>query len=56
MGDTESGSERRRAMRVPVRGTVVLRGGDKALHGTLENLSQSGALVQLSAVPESGTL
>ena len=56
MGQTESGSERRRAMRVPVRGTVVLHGDVGPLHGTLENLSQSGALVHLAAAPDLGAL
>lgn len=51
MGQAESGSERRQAMRVPVRGQVVLHGDVGPLHGTLENLSQTGALVHLPAVP-----
>jgi len=56
MGQTESGSERREAMRVPVRGQVVLHGNLGPLHGTLENLSQTGALVHLAAVPDHGDL
>ena len=56
MAQTESGSERRRAMRVPVRGQVVLHGDVGPLHGTLENLSQTGALVHLAAVPDQGDL
>lgn len=51
MGGTDSGSERRRAMRVPVRGHVVLRSDLGPLHGTLENLSQSGALLNLATAP-----
>ena len=56
MGQTERGSERRRAMRVPVRGTIVLRRDVGPLHGTVENLSQSGALVHLASVPDRGDL
>ena len=37
--------ERRRAMRVPVRGVAVFYGEDGAMHGRIENLSESGALV-----------
>jgi len=44
-------SDRRRAMRVPVRGHVVLHGGLEPMHGTLENLSQSGALVSVASLP-----
>lgn len=51
MGETEIGSDRRRAMRVPVRGQVVLHGGDGPVHGSLENLSQTGALVRLGSAP-----
>lgn len=64
MGDLASWSERRRALRVPVRGVAVfypaartesgpLRLGteDGALHGTIENLSSSGALVIVADVP-----
>jgi hypothetical protein len=44
------GDERRRALRVPVRGVAVFHtpGGDGALHGIIENLSASGALISLS--------
>ena len=52
MGETEMGSDRRRAMRVPVRGQVVLHGGVGPVHGSLENLSQSGALVRLASAPD----
>ena len=52
MGGTEAGSERRRAMRVPVRGQVVLHGDSGLSHGTLENLSQSGALVRFASAPD----
>jgi CheY-like chemotaxis protein len=44
-------SDRRRAMRVPVRGHVVLHGELGRMHGTLENLSQSGALVSVASAP-----
>jgi hypothetical protein len=44
-------SERRCAMRVPVRGTVVLHVTDGPLHGRLENLSHSGALLSVAAQP-----
>src|ERR1700733_11162831 len=44
------GDERRGALRVPVRGVAVFHtpGGDGALHGIIENLSSSGALISLS--------
>ena len=45
MGDLASWSERRRALRVPVRGVAVFYAEDGAMHGTIENLSSSGALV-----------
>src|SRR4051812_33568628 len=51
MGELHSGAERRRAMRVPVRGTAVLHALTGPVHGTLENLSQSGALLSLDAQP-----
>jgi hypothetical protein len=49
MGDLASWFERRRAMRVPVRGVAVFYGEDGAMHGRIENLSESGALVSLSS-------
>lgn len=51
MGDLASWSERRRALRVPVRGVAVCRARDGALHGTIENLSQTGALLTVSGAP-----
>ena len=51
MGELASWSERRRALRVPVRGVAVFYGEDGALHGRIENLSQSGALVTVAAPP-----
>lgn len=51
MGDLASWSERRRALRVPVRGVAVFYGEDGAMHGTIENLSNSGALVAVAGVP-----
>lgn len=50
MGDLEW-SERRRGLRVPVRGVAVFYAEDGAMHGTIENLSSSGALVTVSGVP-----
>ncbi|MBA3459266.1 MAG: PilZ domain-containing protein [Deltaproteobacteria bacterium] len=38
-------------MRVPVRGTAVLHALAGAVHGTLENLSHSGALLNVPAQP-----
>lgn len=37
-------SDRRRALRVPVHGVAVLYGDSGAVHGRIENLSESGAL------------
>ena len=51
MGDLASWSERRRALRVPVRGVAVFYAEDGAMHGTIENLSSSGALVSVAGVP-----
>ncbi|HEY1556947.1 MAG TPA: PilZ domain-containing protein [Kofleriaceae bacterium] len=45
------GSERRRALRVPVHGVAVFYGEDGAMHGRIENLSKSGALVSVAGVP-----
>jgi len=46
------GDERRRALRVPVRGIAVFHVDGGALHGTIENLSASGALVSMSGAHE----
>jgi hypothetical protein len=43
--------ERRLALRVPVRGAAVLYTGGTAVQGTLENLSQSGALITFPTRP-----
>ncbi len=46
-------------MRVPVRGFAVLHADDEgpgAQHGSLENLSRSGALVHFACRPEGGAL
>ena len=51
MGDLASWSERRRALRVPVRGVAVFYAEDGAIHGTIENLSSSGALLSVAGVP-----
>lgn len=49
--DLASWAERRRAMRVPVRGVAVLHADAGPMHGTLENLSQTGALVNVASPP-----
>jgi hypothetical protein len=48
--EADMGDERRGALRVPVRGVAVFHtpGGDGALHGIIENLSATGALISLS--------
>ena len=52
MGDhLASWAERRRAMRVPVRGVAVLHAHAGPLRGTVENLSHSGALLTVEAEP-----
>jgi hypothetical protein len=51
MGDLTSWSERRRALRVPVRGVAVFYAEDGAMHGTIENLSSTGALVAVAGIP-----
>jgi CheY-like chemotaxis protein len=43
--------ERRGALRVPVRGVGVLYASDGPLHGMLENLSLTGALVSVASRP-----
>ena len=43
--------ERRSALRVPVRGVAVFHAENGATHGTIENLSASGALVTVAGVP-----
>ena len=50
MGDLDW-SERRRALRVPVRGVAVFYAEEGAVHGTIENLSSSGALVTIANAP-----
>jgi hypothetical protein len=47
MGDLASWSERRRTLRVPVRGIAVFYGEDGALQARIENLSSGGALVSV---------
>lgn len=51
-------TERRCALRVPVRGFAVLHAthGPGPLHGSLENLSQSGALVHVASKPPTDDL
>lgn len=51
MGDLASGSERRRALRAAVHGVAVFHAEAGALHGTIENLSSTGALVSVRGVP-----
>jgi len=55
MGDL-AWSERRSALRVPVRGVAVFYAEDGATHGTIENLSTSGALVTVAGVPSEQAL
>ncbi|HEU4726290.1 MAG TPA: PilZ domain-containing protein [Kofleriaceae bacterium] len=43
--------ERRRTLRVPVRGVAVLYANGGPLHGMIENLSQGGALVGVASRP-----
>ena len=44
--------DRRGAVRVPVRGVAVLHGGSNGpIHGTIENLSVSGALISVAGEP-----
>jgi hypothetical protein len=43
--------ERRRTLRVPVRGVAVLYANGGPLHGMIENLSQGGALVSIARRP-----
>src|SRR4051812_29802765 len=49
-------SERRRALRVPVRGVAVFHAEDGTTHGTIENLSSTGALVSVAGVPSDAAL
>lgn len=49
---TGAGAERRRGLRVPVRGEVVLHAERGPLYGTLENLSRGGVLVNVADAPE----
>lgn len=51
MSDSVIVEERRRALRVPVRGGAVLYGSTGPLHGMIENLSQTGALVCVASRP-----
>lgn len=48
--------ERRLALRVPVRGAAVLHTGGTATQGTLENLSQGGALITFPTRPHDAQL
>jgi hypothetical protein len=49
MGESMILGERRRALRVPVRGVAVLYASGGPLHGMIENLSQTGALVTVAS-------
>jgi hypothetical protein len=51
MGESIVLGERRRALRVPARGVAVLYASAGPLHGMIENLSQSGALVSVASRP-----
>ena len=48
---SSSRTERRRAMRAPVREVAVLHASGGPLHGALENLSRGGALVSVASEP-----
>ena len=48
--------DRRRALRVPMRGVAVFHGGEGATLGTIENLSASGALVNVAGLPSDDSL
>jgi hypothetical protein len=43
--------ERRRALRVPVRGVAVVHSNGRPLHGTIENVSHGGALLTVASRP-----
>jgi len=43
--------ERRRALRVPVRGVAVVYCNGRPLHGTIENISHGGALLTVGSRP-----
>lgn len=51
MGDLASWSERRSALRVAVRGVAVFHAATGAVHGHIENLSSTGALVSVRGIP-----
>jgi len=51
MSDSVILGERRRALRVPVRGVAVLYASGGPVHGTIENLSQGGALISVASKP-----
>jgi PilZ domain len=51
MHDSVILAERRRALRVPVRGVAVLYASGGPVHGMIENLSQSGALISVASRP-----
>jgi hypothetical protein len=51
MGESIVLGERRRALRVPVRGFAVLYASNGPLHGMIENLSKTGALVSVASRP-----
>jgi len=53
MGDV---AERRSALRVPVHGIAVCYGDDLPMRGTIENLSTSGALINVVGTPSGNAL
>jgi CheY-like chemotaxis protein len=55
MAGLASWAERRRGLRVPVRGLVVVH-ADGQMHGTLENLSHNGALLNMASRPRDAAL
>lgn len=55
MDDYASWSERRRELRVPLRGTAVFRDG-VVRRATIQNLSRRGALLSIAGRPEDGDI
>lgn len=52
MDELSSDVERRRGLRVPIRGEAVLHTSEGGCHATVENLSQSGVLLSLPCAPD----
>lgn len=52
----EVARERRAALRVPVRGVAVCYGDNPPVRGTIENLSSTGALINMAGTPAGAIL